>query len=119
MGHGGYRELDVWRRAKNLAVNVYRLTHRRAFETDWGLRDQLRRSAVSVPSNIAEGCERGSDKDGARFFHVAKGSLGELDTQLEIAADVGHCEPTDVRSLQSECGELARMIAGLIKSRTT
>ena len=81
--------------------------------------DQLRRSAVSVPSNIAEGDERKSDKDSIRFFHIAKGSLAELATQLEIARDVGYFTTTQVEPLISESAELAKMLGALIRARNS
>lgn len=86
----GFQELLVWQKARDLAVAVYKETAEGAFTRDYGLRDQIRRSAVSIPSNIAEGDERDSDKDAIRFFYIAKGSLAELQTQLEIAQLIGY-----------------------------
>jgi four helix bundle protein len=82
----GFHDLRVWQDAKALAVGVYRAT-----ETlrDFGLRDQLRRAALSIPSKIAEGDERDTDKDCVRCLYIAKGSLAEPRTQLEIASEVG------------------------------
>ena len=113
----GYRSLNVWQRAKTLATDVYRLTNAESIKRDFSLIDQLRRSAVSVPSNIAEGDERKSDKDSIRFFHIAKGSLAELATQLEIACDVGYFPTAQVESLISECAELGKMLGALIRAR--
>ena len=87
-GRGGFRDLRVWQRAKVLAAAVYKLTEEGKLAKDFGLRDQMQRAAVSVCSNIAEGDERGSDRDSVRFFYSAKGSLAELITQLEIARDI-------------------------------
>jgi len=84
MGNG-FKNLKVWPEAKRLAVAVYRMSSTGPLAKDFGLRDQLRRAAVSVPSNIAEGDERDTDKDSIRCFYIAKGSLAELRTQLEIA----------------------------------
>jgi four helix bundle protein len=86
MGKGGFKELKVWQLSKNLAVEIYRLTSSEKFKFDFGLRDQMRRAAVSVPSNVAEGDERDTDKDAVRFFYIAKGSVAELNTQLIIAS---------------------------------
>ncbi len=69
----GYRNLVVWQKAKDLAVTVYRISNVGELSKDFGLRDQIRRSAVSIPSNIAEGDERDTDRDAVRFFYVAKG----------------------------------------------
>ena len=76
MAEYGYRSLVVWQKAKALAVEVYLLTEQETIKRDFSLVDQLRRSAVSVPSNIAEGDERKSDKDSVRFFHIAKRLFG-------------------------------------------
>ncbi len=117
MSEYGYRNLLVWQKAKALAVEVYQLTKSEAIRHDFSLIDQLRRSAVSVPSNIAEGDERKSDKDSVRFFHIAKGSLAELSTQLEIAHDVGYFTAAQVEPLIAQCEELGRMLGALIRSR--
>jgi four helix bundle protein len=117
MNEYGYRNLMVWQKAKALAVEIYRLTKAEAIRHDFSLIDQMRRSAVSVPSNIAEGDERKSDKDSVRFFHIAKGSLAELSTQLEIARDVGYFTSTQVEPLIAQCEELGKMLGALIRSR--
>ena len=75
MNEYGYRSLVVWQKGKALATDVYQLTNSESIKRDFSLVDQMRRSAVSVPSNVAEGDERKSDKDSVRFFHIAKGSL--------------------------------------------
>ena len=92
MGEEGYRGLRVWQRAKELAVIIYKLTSTGPLSRDFGLRDQMRRAAVSIASNIAEGDERDTNKDSVRFLYMAKGSLAELRTQLEIARDIGALE---------------------------
>ena len=114
----GYRSLVVWQKAKALAVDIYRLTRTEAIRQDFSLVDQLRRSAVSVPSNIAEGDERKSDKDSARFFHIAKGSLAELATQLEIAREAGYFSATQVEPLIVTCTELGKMLGALVRARS-
>lgn len=85
MGRRGFKELIVWQRAKDLAVMVYKVTEKGALSRDFGLRDQIRRSAVSIASNLAEGDERDTDKESIRFFYIAKGSAAELRTQIQIA----------------------------------
>lgn len=117
MNEYGYRNLVVWKKAKELAIEVYRLTNDESIRRDFSLVDQMRRSAVSVPSNIAEGDERKSDKDSVRFFHIAKGSLAELSTQLEIARDVGYFTEAQVEPLITQCEELGKMLGALIRSR--
>jgi len=113
----GYRSLNVWQSAKTLATDVYRLTNSGTIKRDFSLIDQLCRSAVSVPSNIAEGDERKSDKDSIRFFNITKGSLAELATQLEIARDVGYFTTAQVESLITSRAELGKMLGALIRAR--
>jgi four helix bundle protein len=114
----GFRGLLVWQKSKALAVEVYRLTKDEGIRRDFSLVDQLRRSAVSVPSNIAEGDERRSDRDSVRFFHIAKGSLAELATQLEIACEVGYLSAPQVEPLLLECAETGKMLGALIRARS-
>jgi four helix bundle protein len=115
----GFRELRVWQRAKELAVLIYRASETGALARDFGLRDQLRRSAVSIASNIAEGDERDTNRDSVRFLYIAKGSLAELRTQLEIARDIGSLQTTLHADLELKCGELGRMLGALIKARSS
>lgn len=89
MGRNGYKDLVVWRKAKDLAVLVYQLAENGSLGRDIWLRDQICRSAVSIASNIAEGDERDTDREAVRFFHIAKGSLAELRTQIQIACEAG------------------------------
>lgn len=118
MSEPGYRGLLVWQKAKTLAVDVYSLTRCESIARDFSLVDQMRRSAVSVASNIAEGDERESDKDSVRFFHIAKGSLAELATQLEIAQAVGSLAGEQVEPLLVRCTELGKMLGALIRARS-
>ena len=115
MNPRGYRDLAVWRRSKALAIEVYRVTGTGSLGKDWGLRDQMRRSAVSAPSNIAEGQSRGSSRDSVRFYYIARGSLAELSTQAEIAAAVGLVDVIVATTWQSECDELRSMLTRLIR----
>ena len=117
MGNG-FRELRVWQEAKEIAVDVYTLIRNSPELTkDWGLKDQMQRSAVSVPSNIAEGDARKSDKDSIRFFHIALGSLAELTTQLEIALELGFIDQASCAVLINRLDQLSERIGALIKSR--
>ncbi len=117
MSKYGFKELIVWQKAKALAVDIYKLTAAGRITRDFSMVDQIRRSAVSVPSNIAEGDERGSDRESIRFFYISKGSLAELITQLEIAKDVGHLTANDVEPLSERCAEIGRLLGALIKAR--
>lgn len=114
---GNFRKLLVWQRSKALAVEVYRLTGLPPLERDFGLRDQLRRAAVSVCSNIAEGESRQTDKESAQFFFVSKGSLAEVSAQLEIAGEVHRLDPAVVSKLLRECEEVSAMLQALIEHR--
>ncbi|GAB4177226.1 MAG: four helix bundle protein [Geothermobacteraceae bacterium] len=114
---GNFRELKVWRLSKQLAVDVYQITGCQKIARDNSLCDQLRRAAVSVPSNIAEGDERYSDKEAIRFFYIAKGSLAELATQLEIGVAVGLIDHDKATPLLNKIESLGKMLGKLISSR--
>jgi len=86
-----YQQLIVWQKAMILVNPIYELTLAFPNDEKFGLTSQLRRAAVSVPSNIAEGSGRGSDKDFCRFLYLARGSLTEIETQLLIAQQLGYC----------------------------
>ena len=113
----GFKDLKVWKRAKDLAVDIYKETREGPFGRDFGFRDQIRRAAVSIPSNIAEGDERGSNKDAVRFFYFAKGSLAELQTQLEIAFEIGYLTSENTQELDHKCSLIGKMLGALIKAR--
>lgn len=110
----GYRGLKVWQRARSLAIDVYRATGEPRFRNEWALRDQMRRSALSAPSNIAEGCGRQSPRDCARFYSIARGSLAELATQADIASSIGLLQPPMATAWEKECDELRSMLTHLI-----
>lgn len=117
MGKNGFEDLVVWQNAKKIAVLIYKLSNNGSLNRDLGLRDQLRRSAVSIASNLAEGDERNSNKESVRFFNIAKGSLAELRTQLQIAYEVGYLKIEDYENIRGECEMLGKMIGSLIKVR--
>jgi len=111
---GSCRDLIAWQKAKGLALSVYRCT--RFFPRDeiYGLCSQMRRAAVSVPSNIAEGKGRHSQKELVQFLYHARGSLLELETQLSIAYDLEYIDLRVFESLESQTEELGRILNGLI-----
>jgi four helix bundle protein len=117
MGKKGFQDLIVWQKAKDLAVKIYKISMSGGLGQDFGLRDQIRRSAVSIASNLAEGDERGTDKESIRFFYIAKGSLAELRTQIQIAYEIGYFKGELYESIEAECHELGRMVGKLIKVR--
>jgi len=114
---GDFRKLNVWQKAKDLAVNIYRLTNQGAISSDYGLRDQIRRAAVSVPSNIAEGDELDTDKQSIKHFFYAKGSVAELLTQLLISFEIGYIDKTTYEKIEEECKAISSMLARLIQAR--
>ncbi|HEY5627207.1 MAG TPA: four helix bundle protein [Nitrospira sp.] len=118
MGRKGFKDLLVWQLAKDLAVRVYQLSASQELKKDFGLRDQIRRNAVSVASNLAEGDERGTDREAVRFFHIAKGSVAELRTQIQIACEVGCLNRAVYESLEAEYVRLVKMIGSLIQVRS-
>ncbi|MBL9212902.1 MAG: four helix bundle protein [Opitutaceae bacterium] len=119
MSQGGFKSLLVWGKAQELAVRVYEMTRGKSFVREFALVDQMRRSAVSISSNIAEGDERDTDKDSVRFFYIAKGSAAELRSQLDLASRVGLLAQGDFVILDQQCEEISRMLRGLIKARSS
>ena len=107
-----FEELEVWKRACQLAVQVYEALRQ---SRDFALRDQMQRAAVSIASNIAEGTERGG-KDFARFLRIACGSAAELRTQCYIAAKVGLLTTDQMNRFVSELKEISKMLTGLARS---
>jgi four helix bundle protein len=118
MSRGGFKSLLVWQKAQELAVRIYQATRSTAFAREFALVDQIRRAAVSISSNIAEGDERDTDKDSVRFFYIAKGSAAELRSQLDLATKVGLLSEKEFVELDSLCEEVAKMLRGLIKARS-
>jgi four helix bundle protein len=112
----GFEKLDVWKKSVDLADDVYRLTRDFPDYEKFGLANQMRRAAVSISSNIAEGSARDSKKDFARFLQIAYGSTMEVVSQLHIAQRQGFIPKEDARALYQNCEEIARMISGLKRS---
>lgn len=107
-----FEGLDVWKRSCRLCVTLYTLL---GDCRQYGFKDQVTRSALSVPSNIAEGYERDSPRDFVRFLRIAKGSCGELRTQLYIGTEAGFIERSKALELIDETAQIARMLQGLIR----
>ncbi len=114
---GKFEDLKVWQRGKELAVYIYKLTTTEKFLKDFGLRDQMRRAAVSIPSNIAEGDEYGSNKQAVKFFYISKGSAAELLTQAIISSDIGYISNDAFHHIDAECKTISAMLSNLIKAR--
>lgn len=111
-----YRDLKVWQRAMDWAVEVYDLTGAWPREEQFGLTSQVRRCAVSVAANVAEGASRPSTADFLRFLGIARGSLAEAETQLLLAQRLGYTTADRTGSLLAQADEISRMLAGLIAS---
>ena len=111
-----FEDLLVWQKAKALSVQVYRATETGTFARDFGLRTQIQRAAVSVMSNIAEGFDRNSRAEFARFLTIARGSAGEVRSQVHLAQELGYIDEQTSRALLRECVEITSMIVGLRKS---
>ena len=114
-----HTKLDVWRLSCDLVADVYRLTQRLPRSELFGLTSQMRRAAVSIPSNIAEGASRGSQKDFARYLNIAAGSAGELDTQVHIAEMLALLTPGETSLVRDEIARVRRMLVGLIRALAT
>jgi four helix bundle protein len=110
-----FRELKVWEKGHELTLAVYKATARFPNEERYGLTSQIRRSSVSVPANIAEGCGRGSDADLARFLHIAAGSASELEYHLLLATRLDMLSALDHKRLTKEVTEVKRMLTSFIK----
>jgi four helix bundle protein len=115
---GNFRKLKVWQRAKDLAVRVYKLTEKGEFAKDFSFKNQMRRAAVSVPSNIAEGDELDTNKQAVKFFYIAKGSSAEILTQAIIAREIGYIDQKSFACIEEECSAVSGMLGRLISIRS-
>ena len=109
-----YKDLFVWKKAVDLSIATYKLTDRFPKEEIYGLTSQMRRAAVSVPSNIAEGSIRGSKKDFCHFLRIASGSVAELETQVEISKNLSFGVNLEYNEVNNLATEVNKMIHGLI-----
>ena len=113
-----YRDLVVWQKSMQLVKLVYQLVKMLPREETFALSNQMRRAAVSIPSNIAEGYDRNSRKEYVHFLNIARGSNSELRTQLQICVDIGYLTEEDVRDAMETAEEISRMISVIIKKLT-
>lgn len=109
-----YRDLIVWQKAMSLVKTVYVVTHSFPKNELFGLTQQLRRAAVSIPSNIAEGNGRGTKPDYVRFLQIARGSLFETQTQIELSRELQFLPDSQALELLFNCNEIERMLNSLI-----
>ena len=113
-------EIGCWKEGVELALNIYALKRKSPLlQRDYGFVDQIQRAAISIPSNISEGYERQSLLEFTRFLYIAKGSCGELRTQLLIAKELQYIIKTDFDLLDDKCRKISGMIMNLIKSMRT
>lgn len=118
MGISRFEDLEVWKLAPELTCDVYKITADGEFSKDYGLRDQMRRAAVSIMSNIAEGFERNGNREFKRYLVMAKGSAGELKSQAYIARDIDYLSQEQFEKLFEAIDKVGRKIGSLIKSVT-
>jgi four helix bundle protein len=110
-----FEEISAWKKAHESVLKIYKLTNETKLKRDFGLKDQMRRAAVSITSNIAEGHDRGTKNQFVYFLNVSRGSCSELRSQLILAKDLNYIEVTDCEKLKQDLMEVSRMIMGLIK----
>ena len=109
-----FKDLLVWQKSRALVINVYDITKEFPKEEVYGLTNQIRRCAVSIPSNIAEGFGRGSRTEYARFLRIAKGSLFELETQMDISGELGYLDMPICKQILNDINEVGKMLGGLL-----
>jgi four helix bundle protein len=111
-----FRELKIWQRSMNLVVKVYELSAKFPKEETYGLAQQLKRCACSVPSNISEGSGRNSNVQFRYFLEISMGSCNELQTQVELSKRLGYCTDNEIKEILDEANEVFKMIYGFYNS---
>jgi four helix bundle protein len=110
-----FEDIEAWQMARELSVTVYRLTTKGGFDRDYGMKDQIRRASVSIMNNIAEGFERGSNKDFAKFLFISRGSAGEVRSLLYIAKDLGYISADEFENGKDLCCRISGALWGFIQ----
>ena len=110
-----HKRLEAWKQSMDLVIEIYRTTGNFPSQEIYGLTNQIRRAAVSIPSNIAEGAARQTKKEFANYRHMAQGSLSELDTQVELARRLGYLDAKSWSALDTRMEQIDKMISGLIR----
>jgi len=113
---GNYKDLKVWKNGIDFVEEIYKITAKFPEEEKFGLVSQMRRAAVSIPSNIAEGANYRSRKEFRKFIRIAKGSLSELETQLIISSKLGFILNESYNKIIEQSDQISRMLAGLMNS---
>ncbi len=110
-----FEDINAWKKGRELVNEIYRITSKGAFDRDFALKDQMRRAGISLISNIAEGYERDGNKEFIQFLSIAKGSAGEVRSQLYMALDLQYIKEDEFERIKNLAGETGKMISGLIK----
>jgi len=109
-----FEDIEVWQKSIDLAVLIYKLTMEEPLSKDYSLKDQIRRASTSVSNNIAEGFEYGNNKQFARFLRIAKGSLGEVRSQIVVLKRLNYISKEDYQSVYNECKSISKQLYSLI-----
>jgi four helix bundle protein len=112
-----HKDLKVWQESKDLVTHIYTLTSKFPKEEIYSITVQIKRAAISIPSNIAEGAARDSNKEYIHFLYIALGSVAELDTQLLIAKDLNFLNEKEFNEISEKLDNIGKMLSGLIKYR--
>jgi four helix bundle protein len=110
----GFEEIESWKEARILAAKIYEMSNRGKFRTDFGLRDQIRRAAVSTMANIAEGFGRGGKPEFIRFLRISRASAVETQSHLYIALDLGYLSEQEYETLHNQATRVTRLVGGFI-----
>jgi len=111
-----HKKLELWKRSMDLVTLIYEITRSFPKDEDFGLKSQLRRASVSVPSNIAEGLARKTMNDKLHFLNIAQGSLSEVDTQIELAMRLSYIDIINYRNVEARLVDIQKLLSGLVRS---
>jgi len=114
-----FEDIEAWQKGRQLVKEIYFISEEGRFKRDFALKEQIRRAAISVISNIAEGFARKTNKEFMQFLYISHGSLAEIEAQLYVALDLTYIESNKFNSLYNLCYEISKMIMGLIKYLST
>jgi len=110
-----FEEIEAWKKTRKLVKKIYKISGSGKFSEDWSLKDQIRRAALSIMSNIAEGYLRQTDKEFTQFLYIAKGSTAEVQSQLYVALDLNYINNDKFETLYNETVIILKLLAGFIK----
>ncbi|MCK4572287.1 four helix bundle protein [candidate division WOR-3 bacterium] len=110
-----FEDIKAWQKSRELVKEIYYITNNKKFMKDWSLKEQVRRAAVSIISNIAEGFSRQTDKEFIQFLYIAKGSASEIQSHLYLSLDLGYLSKEEFKKVYIETEEISKMISGFIR----